>query len=59
MCDMIFAGVFERYPKLTLAIVEFELSWVPYVLTQMEYAYRERHEEASYRFANGMTPSDF
>ncbi len=59
MCDMIFAGVFERYPRLMLAIVEFELSWVPYVLTNMEYTYRERHEEASYRFQNQMTPSDF
>jgi predicted TIM-barrel fold metal-dependent hydrolase len=59
MCDMIFSGVFERYPKLFLAIVEFELSWVPYVLTNMEYAYRERHEEAFYRFADAMTPLDF
>ena len=59
MCDMIFAGVFERYPKLKLAIVEFELSWVPYVLTNMDYCYRERHEEAFYRFKNQMKPSDF
>ena len=59
MCDMIFAGVFERYPKLRLAIVEFELSWVPYVLTNMDYCYRERHEEAFYRFKNQMKPSDF
>ena len=59
MCDMIFAGVFERYSKLRLAIVEFELSWVPYVLTNMDYCYRERHEEAFYRFKNQMKPSDF
>jgi predicted TIM-barrel fold metal-dependent hydrolase len=59
MCDMIFAGVFERYPGLKLAIVEFELSWVPYVLTNMDYCYRERHEEAFYRFKNQMQPSDF
>ena len=26
LCDMIFPGVFERHPRLTLAIVEFELS---------------------------------
>src|SRR5207245_1783447 len=26
MCDLIFSGVFERHPRLTLAIVEFELS---------------------------------
>src|SRR5215475_9433077 len=59
MCDMIFSGVFERYPRLTLAIVEFELSWAPYLLTTMDYTYRERHEEAIYRFRDGMRPSDF
>jgi hypothetical protein len=26
MCDLIFSGVFERHPRLTLAIVEFELA---------------------------------
>jgi predicted TIM-barrel fold metal-dependent hydrolase len=59
MCDMIFSGVFERHPALTLAIVEFELSWVPYVLSSMDYTYRERHAEASYRFKEDMVPSDF
>jgi predicted TIM-barrel fold metal-dependent hydrolase len=59
LCDMIFSGVFERYPRLTLAIVEFELSWAPHLLTTMEYTYRERHEEAIYRFKDGMRPSDF
>src|SRR5262249_60841603 len=43
MCDMIFSGVFERYPRLTVAIVEFELSWAPHILTSMDYTYRERH----------------
>jgi predicted TIM-barrel fold metal-dependent hydrolase len=59
MCDMIFSGVFERYPRLKLAIVEFELAWAPHVLTTMDYTYRERHEEASYRFKDHMLPSDF
>jgi predicted TIM-barrel fold metal-dependent hydrolase len=59
MCDMIFSGVFERYPRLTLAIVEFELAWAPHVLTSMDYTYRERHGEAIYRFKGGMRPSDF
>jgi predicted TIM-barrel fold metal-dependent hydrolase len=59
MCDMIFAGVFERHPELRLAIVEFELSWVPYVLTQMDYTYRERNQEALYRFKGEALPSDF
>jgi predicted TIM-barrel fold metal-dependent hydrolase len=59
MCDMIFSGVFDRHPRLMLAIVEFELSWAPNVLTSMDYTYRERHGEALYRFKDGMLPSDF
>ena len=59
MCDMIFSGVFERYPALKLAIVEFELAWAPHVLSTMDYTYRERHEEAFHRFKNDMRPSDF
>jgi predicted TIM-barrel fold metal-dependent hydrolase len=59
MCDMIFSGVFERYPRLTVAIVEFELSWAPHMLDTMNYTYRERHEEAIYRFKGDVRPSDF
>jgi hypothetical protein len=29
LCDMIFSGVFERHPRLRVAIVEFELAWPP------------------------------
>ena len=59
MCDMIFSGVFERYPRLKLVIVEFELAWVPHLLATMDYTYRERHEEAFYRFTGDRYPSDF
>jgi len=59
MCDMIFSGVFERHPRLMLAIVEFELSWAPSVIAAMDYTYRERHEEAFHRFKGNMRPSDF
>ena len=59
LCDMIFSGVFERHPRLTLAIVEFELAWAPHVLASMDYTYRERTGEAIYRFRDGLRPSDF
>src|SRR5207253_7894934 len=59
LCDLIFSGVFERHPRLTLAIVEFELAWAPHLLSTMDYTYRERHGEAIHRFKNGMLPSDF
>jgi len=42
--------VFERHPRLRVAIVEFELSWVPNVLSMMDHTYREHHGEAYYRF---------
>jgi hypothetical protein len=62
--DMALDGVagevlFERHPRLTLAIVEFELAWVPHLLSTMDYTYRERHGEAIYRFKDRMRPSDF
>jgi hypothetical protein len=50
LCDLIFSGVFERHPRLTLAIVEFELAWAPHLLSTMDDTYRERHGEALYRF---------
>jgi hypothetical protein len=50
LCDLIFSGLFERHPRLTLAIVEFELAWAPHLLSTMDYTYRERHGEAIYRF---------
>src|SRR5712691_1673702 len=59
MCDLIFSGVFERHPRLRVAIVEFELAWAPHLLSTMDYTYRERHGEAIYRFKDGMLPSDF
>jgi predicted TIM-barrel fold metal-dependent hydrolase len=59
ICDMVFSGVFERHPRLTVAVVEFELSWAPHLLDSMDYTYRERHEEAIYRFKDGLRPRDF
>src|ERR1700720_4263149 len=58
LCDLIFSGVFERHPRLTLVIVEFELAWAPHLLSTMDYTYRERHGEAIYRFREGTLPSD-
>ena len=59
LCDMIYAGVFERYPKLKVPIVEFELAWAAHLLNTMDYTYIERPEEALYRFKGDALPSDF
>ena len=58
--QMIFSGVFERYPKLQVGSVEHELSWVPHFLDRIDYTYTQRQiEVASYRFKEDMLPSDY
>ena len=59
LCDIIFSGVFERFPRLKVAVVEFELAWVPHFLRSLDYTYRERQFEADYRFKGDARPSDF
>ena len=60
LADMIFSGVFERYPKLQVGSVEMELSWVPYFLDRMDYTYTQRTpREFWHRFKEDMLPSDY
>ena len=57
---MILYGVFERYPKLQIGSIEYELSWVPHFLDRMDYSYTQRAQEFHpYRFKGDMLPSDF
>ena len=58
--DMIFSGVFERYPKLQIGSVEMELSWIPHFLERMDFNYNERSSRNEiYRFKEDMVPSDY
>ena len=58
--DMIFRGVFERYPKLQVGSIEMELSWVPHFLDRIDYAYAQRApRENWHRFKEDMFPSDY
>ena len=57
--DMIFSGVFERFPKLQVGSVEQELSWVPHFLDRMDYTYTQRApRDYWHRFKDSMLPSD-
>ena len=57
---MIFGGVFERYPKLKVGAVEFEVSWAPYFLDRMDDTYKYRVAGYSrQRFKGDTLPSDF
>ena len=57
--SMIFAGVFERFPGLRVAVVEHELAWAPYFLEKMDVTYKELSQTAPYRFKDQGLPSDF
>ena len=59
--DIIFSGVFERYPKLQVGAVEFELSWIPHFLDRIDYTYTQRGAVAADNrpLREGMLPSDY
>lgn len=57
---MIFAGVFDRFPRLKVGTVEHETAWIPHWLRQMDFTYRERPVFAkTWRSRRGMLPSDY
>ncbi len=59
LSHMIFSGVFERYPRLQVGAIEFELSWVPNFLDRLDYNYTQRIRGERYRFKEDMTPSEY
>ena len=57
---MIFAGVFDRYPRLKVGSVEHEAAWIPHWLKQMDFTYRERPVfTKGWRSKEGLLPSDY
>ena len=60
LADMIFSGVFERYPSLQVGSVEHDASWAPHFLDKMNVVYNERAREITpYRFKEDLLPSDY
>lgn len=58
---MIFSGAFERHPTLKVGLVEYEVSWAPYLLHRMDVAYQEIRRPERFggrRFGGDMLPSD-
>lgn len=57
---MIFGGVFERYPRLRVGAVEFEVAWAPYFMGRLDNVYTERAVGVrGQRFKGGALPSDY
>jgi predicted TIM-barrel fold metal-dependent hydrolase len=60
LSSMLFAGVFDRYPRLKVGSVEHETAWIPHWLQQMDFTYRERPVfTKGWKSREGMLPSDY
>ena len=60
LADMIFAGVFERHPKLRVLSLEHEAAWAVHFLNAMDYTYTQRMQRTDWiRLKDGALPSDF
>ena len=60
IADMIFSGVFERYPRLKVGVVEYEVAWAPYFMDRMDEFYGQRPGGIrGPRFKGELLPSDF
>ena len=56
MSDLIMTGVLERYPRLKFVLVENEVSWIPFYLTQYDkYWSREKNLDSPLT----MLPSEY
>lgn len=57
--SLILGGVFTRFPKLRIGIIEYELSWIPFFLERLDYSYTQRATRAGWmRIAGDSLPSD-
>ena len=60
LADMIYSGVFERYPKLQVGAVEHELSWVPHFLDRLDSNDNQRSAGiVGYQFEEDMAKNGF
>ena len=60
LANMIYSGVFERYPKLLVGSIEHELAWIPYFVDRLNYVYTQRALESEpYRYKEDALPSDY
>jgi uncharacterized protein len=57
MIELVFAGVFDRFPELDVVFAEVDFGWVPYVKEQIDNNY-QRLEPVS-RFGLQQLPSEY
>ncbi|MSQ25763.1 MAG: amidohydrolase [Dehalococcoidia bacterium] len=55
--EMLFSGVFERFPKLRVGPAEAEMGWAPFFISRLDHRYIMRPGMRSRTFKDGMIPS--
>ena len=57
--SLILGGVFTRFPKLRIGIIEYELGWIPFFLERLDYLYTQRANRQGWnRLTDDSLPSD-
>jgi predicted TIM-barrel fold metal-dependent hydrolase len=41
LTDLLFSGIFERFPRLRTCMAESQLGWIPYVLSRADFVWEE------------------
>jgi predicted TIM-barrel fold metal-dependent hydrolase len=57
LTQMIYYGVFDRFPGLKIVLAEFDIGWVPHFLWLADDKYRMRHEDPT--ITPKCKPSDY
>jgi predicted TIM-barrel fold metal-dependent hydrolase len=57
LTQIIYYGVFDRYPGLKLVLAEFDIGWVPHFFWLADDKYRMRHEDPA--ITPAQKPSDY
>jgi len=59
LAEIIFGGVFDRFPQLRVGSVEHEIAWIPHWLRNMDFIYERRQFlTGGWRSASGQRPSE-
>ncbi len=59
LAEMMWAGVFERHPKIRAVWTEQGASWIPQLLEELDVIYQQPHSGARLRRQLSLTPSQY
>ena len=57
LTQMIYYGVFDRFPRLNVVLAEFDIGWIPHFFWLADDKYRMRHEDPT--ITPKQKPSDY